>query len=354
MRTYILGVLILCIYYSCNNKPEETPEEATTAVAVAKLPVTVQQVIDSSFNQQRIANGKLAAQQKSDLRFKIGDRIANVRVRNGQRVAKGTVLANLDNALLKNEVSNRQITLDEAKRKLLVAKINYGVGKLEEQDIDPTILKNLKLENGSLEAENSLQNMQLQYEQTFLRAPFSGIVANLEAKAGNYITTGDVFCTLISDAAMEVSFSVLESEFSSITLGQEVNIQPFATADRSYTGKITEINPLVDENGLIAIKAVLTTKDQALFDGMNVKVIINAPLDNVVVVPKQALVLRSNREVVFTISNGLAKWNYVTLAGENSTHYALKEGVKVGDTVIVSGNLNLSHDAQVQPNLITN
>ena len=354
MRAHILWVLGLCLCFSCNNQPEQVQEDQPSVVAATQLPVTVQQVVDTTFNQQRIANGKLTARQKSDLRFKIGDRIAHIGVRNGQRVTKGTVLANLDNELLKNEVTSRQISLDEAKRKLLLAKINYGVGKQNDQDIDPTILKNLKLENGSLEAENSLQNMQLRYKQTFLRAPFSGIVANLEAKAGNYITSGEVFCTLISDAAMEVSFSVLESEFSNVTIGQEIDIQPYAITEANYKGKIIEVNPLVDENGLITIKAILTTKDKALFDGMNVKVIINAPINDVVVVPKQALVLRSNREVVFTVSNGIAKWNYVTLAGENSTHYALKEGVKVGDTVIVSGNLNLSHDAQVQINLIPN
>ena len=54
-----------------------------------------------------------------------------------------------------------------------------------------------------------------------------------------------------------------------------------------------------------------------------------------------------NREVVFTYNNQLAKWNYVTIAYENSNTYAISEGIKTGDSVIFKGNLNLAHDAKV-------
>ena len=76
---------------------------------------------------------------------------------------------------------------------------------------------------------------------------------------------------------------------------------------------------------------------------------VNKQVKNVIVVPKEALVLRSNKKVVFTLENGVAKWNYVTELHENSTHYAIKKGenLKRTDTIIVSGNMNLSHDAKV-------
>ncbi len=146
---------------------------------------------------------------------------------------------------------------------------------------------------------------------------------------------------------MEVSFSVLENEFAFVSKGQEIDIQSFANKNRHFKGVITEINPIVDKNGLIKIKAKVTSKNTGLLDGMNVKIFINKPLKNVLVIPKKALVLRSNKEVVFTVEKGLAKWNYVEVVGENSNSYAVKKGLKTTDTIIVSGNLNLSHDAKI-------
>ena len=108
---------------------------------------------------------------------------------------------------------------------------------------------------------------------------------------------------------------------------------------------------MVGENGLVQVKAIAHPQQakilEKLFDGMNVKIIIENQIPNQLIIPKQAVVLRSNKQVVFTYESGLAKWNYVKTAYENSTAYAIKEGLKENDTIIVQGNLNLAHDARV-------
>jgi membrane fusion protein (multidrug efflux system) len=352
MRRFVYYVLITLLYFNCKKEDLAVKEVNPISNSVSNIQVSTQIISDQDFNKQIIANGKIEALKKGELRFKTGNRIARINVRNGQRVRQGDVLAYLDNDLLKNAVDKAQIALEKAESQLEEEKINFGVSSKEESDINAKVLTNIKFKSGIQEASNILENNQLLYKQTILRAPFSGVVANLESRIGNHITSGDVFCTLISEDHMEVSFSVLEGEFNAISLDQEVTIQAFTDTSITYTGKISEINPFIDRNGLIAIKALITSKKIQLFDGMNVKVLINYPIQDVLVIPKQALVLRSNREVVFTVDKGLSKWNYVTVTGENSTHYAIKEGVKVGDTIIVSGNLNLSHDASVRSTFI--
>ena len=87
---------------------------------------------------------------------------------------------------------------------------------------------------------------------------------------------------------------------------------------------------------------------------MNVKVFIETPIDSVIVVPKEAVVMRSNKKVIFTTVNNISKWNYVDVIDENSSSYAIKQGIiRVGDTVIVSGNSNLSHEAKVNTTFIS-
>jgi len=338
----------LLLVFNCNNNTEKDQEDISFTKTESKgISVTTNVIKPKDFQKQIISNGLIEAIQKSEIRFKTSERISSIKVKNGQHVVKGQILAVLDNAILTNQLNKAQIDLDKAKNKLQEEKINYGIGGASNDAIDPIILKNLKIKSGVYEAQNALESAQLLHNQTIIKAPFSGVIANIKVKTGNFITTSDVFCTLINSQQLEVVFSVLENELTFIETKQEVYINLFTDADRTYKGRITEINPVVDENGLIQVKAQIDTAAATLFDGMNVKIIASKPIKDVIVIPKEALVLRSNREVVFTVKEGLSKWNYVKVLDENSTSYALKEGVEIGDSVIVSGNMNLAHDAKV-------
>lgn len=356
MKIKLILTIVLCViiqlFTSCVNSNEEQVDKTESKFSNDRSnnetpSITTILAIDSIYKKQIISNGKIEALNRSELRFKISERLASIEVKNGQRVSKGQILAILDNAILSNQLNKAKIELDKCKSKLEEEKINFGIGNTNIETIEPTILKNLKLNSGYYEAENTLENAQLLYNQTFLKAPFNGVVANVESKAGNYITSGDVFCTVIAQQKLEAVFSVLENELSFIQKSRDVSISSFVDENTSYKGVITEINPIVDENGLIKIKAKINTPDSNLFDGMHIKVIINQTISNVIVIPKEALVLRSNKEVVFTVEDGLAKWNYVEKLEENSTSYAIKKGLKLGDTIIISGNMNLAHDAKV-------
>ena len=248
--------------------------------------------------------------------------------------------------MLKNNIEKAKIELQKAQNKFEEEKINFGA------NIKKSSFENLKIRSGLLEAQNNLERTQIEYNQTLLKAPFSGVIANLEKKEGDFITTSDIFCTLINPNNLEVYFSILENEYQFVSKGQEVEIESFVNKDQFLKGTVTEINPLVDENGLIKIKAKVLSKETNLLDGMNVRVLINKALKDVIVIPKGALVLRSNRQVVFTLEKGLAKWNYVEVVGENNNSYAIKKGLKVTDTIIVSDNLNLSHDSKVNATFI--
>jgi len=146
---------------------------------------------------------------------------------------------------------------------------------------------------------------------------------------------------------MEVEFPVIESEFSFLNKGMPVGIIPFINDSTFISGRITQINPQVDETGMIKIKAELRNNG-LLIDGMNVKVVIRKPVSGRLVVPKEALVIRQGKDVIFVRQDTLAIWKYVTVEAENSTSVSIKEGLEPGDLVIVSGNVNLAHETVVK------
>ncbi len=345
----IYSLLVLLFFLSCKTEPTQETNSKQNKVTSKGINISTEIIQAKTFNTQLISNGVIENKAKADLRFKTAERIAKIYVKNGQKVKKGTVLAKLDNALLANQIQQEKVALRNAEVNLTREKIIFEIHKKEERDVKPNILKTVYSKSGYNEAKARLKNAQIRYNQTILKAPFSGTISNLTTKAGNYISNSDVFCTLFSQSKnqTEVVFSILEQELSFVDINQPIILTTFSNKEKEFTGKIIEINPSVDENGLISIKASLDKPEGSLLNGMHVKIVINKPIKNVVVIPKKALVLRSNKEVVFTVKNGLAKWNYVEVLHENSTSYAIKKGLKIGDTIIVSGNLNLAHDAVV-------
>jgi multidrug efflux pump subunit AcrA (membrane-fusion protein) len=119
----------------------------------------------------------------------------------------------------------------------------------------------------------------------------------------------------------------------------------------TFAGRISQINPLIDEHGNVTIKARVVNSSGRLVEGMNVKVLIRDKVPGGLIVPKEAVVLRNNQQVVFSLLNGRSYWNYVESDLENSTSYTIrvvKEGIlKAGDTIITKGNLNLANDAEL-------
>ncbi len=80
---------------------------------------------------------------------------------------------------------------------------------------------------------------------------------------------------------------------------------------------------------------------------MNVKMSVKRDLENALVVPKSAVVLRTGKQVVFVHSNGKALWNYVTTGLENMNEYIITDGLTEGMEVIYDGNVNLAHESPV-------
>ena len=89
-----------------------------------------------------------------------------------------------------------------------------------------------------------------------------------------------------------------------------------------------------------------------LFDGMNVRISVKRSLEGQMVIPKTAVVLRSGKQVMFVVEDGKAMWKYVHTGLENMTEYTLTnwkaDGLEEGMKVIITGNVNLAHEAPVK------
>lgn len=349
MRILIFSLTAIALLVSCSGDKKENKEKEGVETVLPSQPneVTVIPLTKRVFNHELVSNGKITAHDYADLYFRTQEVVAHVWVKNGERVRKGQKIAELDlfklnNTLIQNKNSLAQTTLEM--QDVLIGQ-GYSPDNLKAVPAD--ILELAKVKSGYKQSKAQYESAQYDIEQATLVAPFDGIVANLFKKEHNMPVSGEPFCRVINTGAMEVDFTVLESELPLIKTGDKVEITPYASVAGVRQGNISEINPLVDENGMVRVKARVDGGDK-LFDGMNVRVSVKRSVGEQLVIPKTAVVLRSGKQVVFTLKDGKAMWNYVHTGLENMEEYTIMDGLEEGMEVITTGNVNLAHESPVK------
>jgi RND family efflux transporter MFP subunit len=353
MKTWLIGILIMPFWMACTLSKDGKQDEKGVATVLPDAPneVRVYTLAYTDFNRELISNGTIAAAQKADLYFQASEVIAAVFVKNGDRVTAGQAIASLDSFKLKNRLNQAKDNLERTKLELQDVLIGQGFLLSDTARIPQDVMQIARVKSNYGQALNQYELAEYEFQHVTLYAPFSGTVANLFQKQHNISSPGEPFCCIIGNTSMEVVFFLLENELSAVGIGNRILVSPFAISDFSSEGRITEINPTVDRNGMIRVKASVNNPGNRLYDGMNVRVKIQQVVPNQLTIPKEALVLRTNKQVVFTYKDGRAQWNYVHTGLENSTHYVIledtSETLHEGDIVIYEGNLNLAHETPV-------
>lgn len=349
-KKILIGVALVSALYACSFDKENKEEEAEDVTEVTEdkpVEVKAKPVEYRDFNYELISNGTIAALNKADLRFQSQEHIVKIFVKNGQRVTKGQKLAELDKFKLQNNMEQAEESLERAKLDLQDVLIGQGYSIGDSAQVPPETMKIAKIRSNYQQSYNNFILAKYNLDKATLYAPFNGVIANLTVKEFNQ-PGGDPFCTIVDNQSPEVVFHILENELPLINLNDRVIVTPFSQNTYSVEGRISEINPIIDKNGMVKVKAVVSNRDNKLYEGMNVKVRVQRFLAKQLVIPKSAVVLRTNKKVVFTVKGNKAIWNYVETAQENTDSYVLvPDRINAGDSVIYEGNMNLMDQVPV-------
>ena len=191
--------------------------------------------------------------------------------------------------------------------------------------------------------------IEVQIEDTIIRAPFAGIITQKYANAGAFVTPTTTASASNSSSStsivaiangLEIIAKVPEVDISQIKIGQEVEIVADAFSSEVFKGKVRLIAPeaIIEQNVTsFQVRVTLETGKDKLQSGMNTDLrFIGKQIDGALVVPTVAIVTQEGKTgLLIADEKGQPKFQPVTIGTTVDNQTQILSGAKVGDRVFV-------------------
>ncbi|MGE0127474.1 MAG: efflux RND transporter periplasmic adaptor subunit [Blastocatellales bacterium] len=243
-------------------------------------------------------------------------------------------------SLLETGVIPRQ-QFDEAEARYKASKATY--------DLAAQQVENLRASMQQTQATLNLANKRLR--DTQIRAPFAGHVKTREVTVGQYLKIQTPVMTIVNVDPLRARLSVPEKMSPWVRVGREVKLSLEAFPNREFTGRISRINPSVDEKTrTFEIEALVANRAGELKPGSFVKATIQSDkVDQILVIPYTAAAYLFGAYKVFVVQGKTIKEREVKLGDRIGDLVEIIEGLQAGENIAISeGGQQLKDGMEVE------
>jgi RND family efflux transporter MFP subunit len=291
-------------------------------------------------------NGLLANEDEIRLSFKVGGVIKRLSVNAGDRVRKGQVLAEIEQAEINAQVEQAKQSFEKARRDL-----DRGERLHADKVISLEQLQDLRTQAAMAEA--ALNSAKFNWSYATIVAPHDGTVLRRLAEERELVQAGTSILVLgAHDKGFVVKAGLADREIVQIKLNDPAQIRLDAPPGQVLEGRITEISGAADQgSGMFGIEVSLDPVEQPLKSGLVAKLTIipsTARAGERVHVPISAIVEGDGRTAqVFVLDQKHARKRSVEVAFIEGQQVALASGLQTGEHVITDGAQYLEDGEEV-------
>ena len=356
-----------------------------------------------------ITNGKVEPIEWQDVRVDNQGLITRVPIKEGQSVAKGTLIAQLSEPGLSDELRAAQARADQARASLQTlneggrsvdlaqiesdlehAKVDHdqslkeynSLRRLHDKQAATTVdvemahakLRETELALAALEKRRTalvskqdvaaatakvqesdalVQQARTRVSQGAVTSPISGVVYNLPGRPGTYLNPGDLVASIGNIDHLRVRVYVDEPELGRVRVGQPVKITWDGLPGKSWNG-VVEKKPVaivpLGTRQVGEVQVTIDNPDHDLVPGTNVNAEIRTSVvENALVIPKETMHRESGVTGVWLLHDDHIKWQPVKVGTASITRAQIIEGLQDGDLVALPSDRALKDGDAVRP-----
>ncbi|HEV7782217.1 MAG TPA: efflux RND transporter periplasmic adaptor subunit [Chitinophagaceae bacterium] len=352
MRVFILSTLLIstAVLTGCGGKKKKETTSTQQGGPAKAPPMRVDGYIvtPQPFQENIEVPGTLVANDVAEIHPEVSGRIVQLNVAEGKYVGKGTVLAKLYDGDLRAQLNKFQVQLALAQKTEERQAQLLKIQGISQQDYDISLLQ-----VNSLRADIGI--LQTSISKTVVRAPFSGKLGLKNISLGSYVSPASVIAVINQVDQLKLDFTVPEKYIDQIKMGQLVTFGVEGSAKQMGAKVVATESNVTENTRSLTVRAAVVGSDPGLLPGKFAKVQLSFDPDpNALLIPTQAVIPQARGKKVILYKGGTAIFADITTGIRDSARVQIIDGLKAGDTIVVTGLLSVRPEAKIQIGKIVN
>ncbi|HEX2969365.1 MAG TPA: efflux RND transporter periplasmic adaptor subunit [Bacteroidales bacterium] len=348
MRTRIIIIIVIAAFFSgvafkLNDvKREKNEEIEMIRQSGSVIPVTVVTAQLHNTETGISYNGTFESNYEVTVVSEAQGIVKELNTEEGMFVPEGKVVA-----CLENDITSYQLQTAEAAFRKSEADLKRFENLSPGEAVTAQQMDEIRL--AEINARNSWLMLKKQYENTFIKAPVSGIISKRYIHKGSFIAAGSPVLDIIDNSEMKFCAWFCASDIVRIKAGQGVKIKTELYPNVSYDGTIKILSIKPDESKRYRIQALVhNSKNYPILPGTDGTLSFSLKHEQKrIAIPHNCIVGNLNEPKVYIVESGEARLHPVEIEEIINGRAIISGGLNEGDQVVKSGQINLQDNAKV-------
>ena len=331
----LIGLAIHTFVPRENKELSEAPSKSASPARSRTLNVIAETIKETSISDGIVITGLLLPDEEVSLSFETSGKITSINFEEGTHVKEGQLLAKVNDAQLQAQLRKLEVQLKPAEDR-----VYRQNALLEKEAVSKEAYEQVQTDLAMLKAE--IDQVKANIDLTELRAPFDGIIGLRQVSEGAYATPSTIVASLTKISPLKIEFAVPERYAGIMKNGANLqfkldgHLKPFSAkvyAAESYVDPTTHT---------FAMRALYPNTDGKLMPGRFANIELKTQeFENTITIPSQAIVPEMGIDKVYLYKSGKATPVTITKGIRSEARVQVLEGLSLGDTIIISGTLQL-------------
>ncbi|RFS23522.1 efflux RND transporter periplasmic adaptor subunit [Chitinophaga silvatica] len=338
-----VGAFVLIMWkLNSNKKANESKIEFVKQSNIGDVPVLVQTVVPNDFSKSFLANGNFEPIRELSYLAEAAGRVTRLLVDEGSVVKQGQIIAYIDGQIVGTDLESAKANLNQLKIDADRFESAFQTGGVTRKQMDDA-----KLQYDI--AKTRYEAASRRVSDTYVKAPISGIINKKYIELGAYLSVGNKMFDIVDVSRLKLSVSVPEAQVVTLKKGQKVEVTSNVFPETKYDATITFIAAKGDNSLNYPVEMeVSNVAGKELKAGMyGTANFTDTNTDKAIFVARTAFIGGVNSNEVYVMEGNVAKKRKVVAGRILGDQVEVREGLKDGETVITSGQINLTDGATV-------
>lgn len=268
-------------------------------------------------------------------------RVISMNVSEGDQVGQGSVIAKLDDELIKLQIENLEVSIEGQE------KDDDRYTTLSNQNAAPAVQAE-KAKLGIKAAKIQKKQLEKQLRATVIKAPFAGVITKKLIDLGSVIGAGSPVVEITDISKLKLTVNIPERDIQKFKLNQTISISS-DQATSTLSGKISNISVQADKSHNFKVQITVNNANKALRAGMYGSAVIQSDYSVAnLSIPRKAIVGSLKNPQVYVVRNGKAKLVSFGIGLSEGDVIEVRSGLRAGDKIVVRGQINLRDNKNVK------